>query len=130
VVALPTRAEIHSLIDALPSDVWRMALRLAVVTGARRGELCGLKRSDIDLRAGYIRIRRSVYRHNGANHEKVTKSGKERLIVVGDAASDLLAAWSLWCIERSMGVATPGNPPGRAVAPGQGLNSTRWMPHG
>jgi integrase len=59
------------IIDAMPGEEWKMALRLAVVTGMRRGELCALRWNDIDPDA--IHVRRSFYRHAGETVEKSTK---------------------------------------------------------
>lgn len=54
------------------NPVLAVAIAMAAVTGARRGELCGLRWSDVD-RAGVLHIRRAV---------KATLEGPE--VVVGD----------------------------------------------
>lgn len=99
VVRLPTRAEVSALIDAMPTEIWKMALRLAVLTGARRGELCGLRWSDIDGEG--IHIRRSVYRLKGETHEKRTKGGRERLVALDPAVENIVALWAIECDVRA-----------------------------
>jgi integrase len=97
--ALPTLDEILQLIDAMPSNVWKMALRLAMLTGARRGELCALRWSDITT--DEIRIRRSVYRLNGGNYEKTTKGGRERAVAIDPEVVPLLEAWAARCRAKA-----------------------------
>lgn len=55
-------------------------LRVAAVTGARRGELCGLRRSDLDLDAGTVRIARAVIVTAGGLRVKEPKSGPGRRV--------------------------------------------------
>jgi integrase len=54
-------------------------LRLAVITGARRGELCALRWADVDLKAGTIGISRPlVGERNSELTEKGTKTHASR----------------------------------------------------
>lgn len=53
-----TPEEVQRLIDGADIDL-AAAITLAALTGARRGELCGLKWSDIDWDAETLRIERS-----------------------------------------------------------------------
>jgi integrase len=56
-------------------------LRLAVVTGARRGELCALRWTDIDMKTATVRIARSlVGERNDELAEKSTKTHASRRI--------------------------------------------------
>jgi len=101
-LVFPTEDEVLALIDAMPTEVWKMALRLALVTGARRGELCGLRWTDIT--PDWLLIRRSVYRHDGETTEKVTKSGRERRIPMEPSVAALFTAWHAWCDQRAASV--------------------------
>jgi integrase len=59
----PTAPEGDSLVqllDAIDDEDDRALVLLAVVTGARRGELCALRWSDLDLEAGRVEIARSL----------------------------------------------------------------------
>ena len=49
-------------------------LRLSVVTGARRGEICALKWSDLDVKASTLTISRSIV--DGRNDELIEKGTK------------------------------------------------------
>jgi integrase len=54
-------------------------LRLAAATGARRGELCGLRWSDVDVEASTLLIDRAVV---NTSHVKDTKRNKGRRIAL------------------------------------------------
>ncbi len=51
-----------------------VAFALAAFAGLRRGELLALRRSDVDLAAGFIRVRRQLVRVNGQLIEQTPKS--------------------------------------------------------
>jgi len=60
--ATPTSAEVRAMIQAAEADDPDMAalIALAAVTGARRGELCGLRWGDVNWTAATLTIERSV----------------------------------------------------------------------
>jgi len=75
-----TQAEFRLLITKgcrHPQDV--AAITLAVYTGLRPGEICGLGRQDINLAEGYLTVRRSVTRHNEIKIPK-TRQSRDRVI--------------------------------------------------
>lgn len=63
-------------------------LRLAAATSARRGELVGLRRSEVNLIAGEVLIATSMSAHGGL---KDTKSHSKRLISIDSDTVDVLA---------------------------------------
>jgi integrase len=68
-------------------------LRLAVVLGARRGELVGLKWRDVDLDAGEVLIASSVARVAGRPLlDKDTKTHAKRRVAIGPETVELLRA--------------------------------------
>lgn len=105
-LVVPTTDEVRRLILAARAvnDRWGVILALAVGTGARRGELCGLRWTDVAGEA--IRIRRSIYRTASESGEKVTKGGRERWVTVGPVVATLLSDWRQRCddIARDAGV--------------------------
>lgn len=54
---------------------------LAITTGMRRGEICGLKWLDIDFEKEVIYVRRSLQRINGILQEKSTKTQKSNRVI-------------------------------------------------
>ena len=65
-------------------------LRVLVATGARRGEVCGLRWSDVDVAGGTVTIRRSVASVAGGTVVKETKTHAARRIAVDAETLDAL----------------------------------------
>jgi integrase len=66
-------------------------LFVAALTGARRGELCALRWTDVDFDAGTITIARSVYETPGGGWgEKGTKTHQARTIGIDDVGLEVL----------------------------------------
>ncbi len=51
-------------------------IRLALATGMRRGEMCALRWSDIDIETGIIHVSRTVVRVGASEYEKKPKTAK------------------------------------------------------
>jgi integrase len=62
--------------------VMAVAIRIAFITGARRGELCALHWSDIDLEVGILRIERSLTQVGETLTVKDTKTGRGRNVAL------------------------------------------------
>ena len=92
-LAPPEPAEVVALIQAAESADLDLGcfLHLAATTGARRGELCGLRWKDVDLDAGTLTISRSVVE---AAHsvlvEKDTKTHASRRLALDPDTVDSL----------------------------------------
>ena len=79
-IAAPTVAKVRLALDPSEHENGRflLACRLAVATGARRGEICGLRWDDLDD-DGQLHIRRSIYVKAGPRlYVKATKTERER----------------------------------------------------
>ena len=70
------------------------AIALAAVTGCRRGELCGLRWSDLELETGRIWVRRAV--KHGLDHRQLvvgpTKTHADRSLTLDPLALAVLMA--------------------------------------
>jgi len=71
-------AEQVSIVLGEVPDQWRAFFATAVFTGMRKGELCGLRKSDVDLAQRTITVRRSYAR-------ETTKGGHADVIPVAPA---------------------------------------------
>ncbi len=83
---------------------WRAAGMLVAYTGMRRGELCGLRWSDVDLTAGAVAIRRTrttTYRGEVVEGPTKTRAG-ERVVPVPGPAMDAVREWRRLQLEERM----------------------------
>lgn len=104
--ASPPRLRKASTNTPTPDDVGRLVahaaesrypefavmLHLAVITGARRGELCGLRWSDVDDKRAELLIQRSIF--ETTDHtiiEKSTKTHQARRIALDEGTMPVLA---------------------------------------
>ena len=81
----PTPADVAAIIASardLQLDLLALYLWLAAVTGARRGELCGLQWADIDLDAGVVHIAFSYLVRAGYKTRKDTKTHQVRHLAI------------------------------------------------
>lgn len=81
----------ESAIRAASEDEWMLPY-MAIMTGMRKGELIGLKWSDIDFEHDMIYVRRSVWYGDGGAHEKATKTeaGERSIPILAPLKSRLL----------------------------------------
>ena len=63
---------------------------MAIVTGARRGELCALRWRDVDLLTGVISLSRSIGQRNRETWEKDTKDHQHRRIALDAETVEIL----------------------------------------
>ena len=92
-IVAPSPAEVQAILtaaDALEPGLAIMLL-LAALSGARRGELCALRWSDLDVAGRTLTIARSVYETSGGGWgEKGTKSHQVRTIGLDPLALEAL----------------------------------------
>lgn len=72
-----------------------MLITLAVETGARRGELVGLKWSDVDWDGGTVSIMRAMTEVGGLA-EKTTKTRQTRVVAISPSAVEELRRHQAW----------------------------------
>ncbi|MGH8919484.1 MAG: tyrosine-type recombinase/integrase, partial [Actinomycetes bacterium] len=68
-------------------------LWLVVVTGARRGELCGLQIRDVDLGRGLVHIAFNYVVRGGRRVRKDTKTHQDRWLAIDPATCALIATY-------------------------------------
>lgn len=87
-------AEAHSADQAV--FVW-----LVMVTGARRGEMCALRWTDIDVAEQDLLIERAYSAHRGIKTVKDTKTHQKRRLAVDAGTMELLAEHKERCRKRA-----------------------------
>lgn len=90
--ALPAegRSKLLNALDSMESTPATIAARIALYTGLREGEICGLQWRDIDFASGVIWIRRSIGRGEGGCYPKETKTGRARDVALPPSLSAYL----------------------------------------
>jgi integrase len=106
-VATPTPDELARLVDTASTGRnpdRAPFLLFAALTGARRGELCGLKWGDVELATGQVTIRRSLLDVDGVLIERQPKTGRVRRIALGELGGRILAERRRLVDERAAAV--------------------------
>jgi integrase len=96
-VTAPNPDEVRKIIEAAEAIEPTLAslLLLAALTGARRGELCALRWSDVDWQAGTLHVARSVYETPGGGWgEKSTKTHQGRRVGLEPIRPDVLSKFT------------------------------------
>ena len=98
----PTPDQVRELATAIESDDPELAIvvLLAALTGCRRGELCGLRWTDVDWDTSVLEVRRAFVVAAGKVTEKAPKSGRERSVVLDELAIERLGAITGLCASR------------------------------
>ena len=90
-IAILEPDQVAAVLAALKGHTLYPIAFLALATGARRGELCGLQWTDIDLDRGVLRIERSVEQTGTGLRVKPTKTrrGKRNIALSAEAVTML-----------------------------------------
>ncbi len=101
---------IADLLAALPDAPVQLSVitQIALFTGARRGEICGLRWSDIDLDAGVMAINRnlSYIAHRGTIFDYPKTKKSRRCIRLSDDCIKLLEDYKQWQTRERLKVGT------------------------
>ena len=77
----PSAEEAARIVEAAWEDPeWGALVWLTMTTGARRGELCGLRWSDVELPNGVLTYRRAIAQDGRLRMEKDTKTHQQRRV--------------------------------------------------
>ena len=88
-----TRAELDAFLAVVEQDeVWRDFFQTELMTGLRRGEICGLQWSDFDEEGGTLKVCRTLHsQRKGEYTVGETKTGKGmRTILLPKTVADIL----------------------------------------
>ena len=101
----PSPAEATRLLDEAWTDPdWGTLVWLTMTTGARRGELCALRWSHVDLENGVLSIRRAIIQFGGKLQEKDTKTHQQRRVTLDPETVAVLAEHFERATERAASV--------------------------
>ena len=99
----PTPGELASLLEACDANPdLRSLIFVAATTGARRGELCGLRWGDLDMDLAALTIARSISDAGKVVGEKDTKTHQARRIALDPSTVDVLRQHRKLMEERAL----------------------------
>jgi len=94
----PTPEELAPVInEAWRDPAWGLFLWLTMITGSRRGEICVLRWTDVDLSRSTIMVERAGDQHDGEVVEGPTKSRQKRRVRLDEYTVDLLRGYRARC---------------------------------
>jgi integrase len=107
-LAPPDSAHVRALVEHLLAEDpdWGTAIAFVAWTGCRRGEVCGLRWSDLDFDGQSVLISRSVVSVPGGVQIKGTKTGEMRRLALGSKTVGRLHAHQERCAERARACGT------------------------
>jgi integrase len=92
-------------------------LWVAMVTGARRGELCGLRWSHVRPDDGFLVISRSFVHCGSQVRDKDTKTHQARRVALDDVTAGILAEHKARCDQRATACKVTLRPDGYVFSP-------------
>lgn len=113
-VHAPSVEQVRQVIEEAEDRDPRLAplLMLAALTGMRRGELCALRWTDLDLTLGIVNVARSVVVVPGGLAEKTTKTDRSRKVALDAVGISLLTEYKAevdrWAAEAGAEVPDDG----------------------
>jgi integrase len=103
----PTAAEAAAILNEAWKDPdWGVLIWLTMTTGARRGEVCGLRWSHLDLAAGVATFKRSIAQIGGEVWEKDIKSHQHRRVTLDPEIVEVLREHRARCDARAVALDT------------------------
>lgn len=97
----PTVDQLLAVLGAVQDPQLARAMALAASTGLRRGEVCGLRWSNIDWDGGQIRIAGAIIDVGGKLYEKDTKTHKARRLDLDEVSRSVLERQAIERGEQS-----------------------------
>jgi integrase len=103
-IRILTPPEIKALLDAEKDPKYKNLFMLAIMSGARQGELLGLKWSDVDWENNQIHIQRTF---NNQRWYDVKTETSNRKIDLGPAMMNELKKWKFACLPNKLHLIFP-----------------------
>jgi integrase len=122
----PTPEQAAAIINEAFTDLdWGMLVWLAMTTGARRGELCAVRLSLLDLTNASLTIRSSIGQKGATTWEKDTKTHQQRRIALDADTVGLLRAYRQHCETQAAVMGRKLDPDGRLFS--QDIEHATWL---
>lgn len=87
------RSRLKALLASVEPDPMVVGASVALYTGLRRGEVCGLRWRDVDLDQGVLWVRKAIGVADGRTYLKDSKTGHDRDVALPATLVDALREW-------------------------------------
>lgn len=87
------RSRLKALLASVEPDPMVVGASVALYTGLRRGEVCGLRWRDVDLDRGVLWVRKAIGVADGRTNLKDSKTGHDRDVALPATLVDALREW-------------------------------------
>lgn len=87
------RSRLKSLLASVEPDPMVVGASIALYTGLRRGEVCGLRWRDVDLERGVLWVRKAIGVADGRTYLKDSKTGHDRDVALPATLVATLREW-------------------------------------
>lgn len=120
-------ARLNAALDTIGHTPLADAARIALHTGMRIGEICGMRWVDVDFKRSEIRVRNAIGKDKGTTYTKPPKSGKERTVPMDEEVRSILearkASMAIECAEMEIAFSSKLYAVGAIAAPEQAAES-------
>ncbi|GAA2897508.1 hypothetical protein GCM10010472_64980 [Pseudonocardia halophobica] len=122
----PTAEQAAAILASAFTELWwGCFLWLAMVTGARRGELCALRWNRLDLDRAVLTIRSSIAQRDTKTWEKDTKTHQQRRIALDADTVTLLKCYRAECERVAESADVTIRPDGHIFSPA--IDHSSWL---
>lgn len=90
---LKGRSQVLDMLDLMAPTPVTVGARIALYTGLREGEACGLQWRDVEPSTGVLWVRRSIARRGGGTYVKSPKTDRERDVAIPSSLKEDLEDW-------------------------------------
>ena len=91
----------NKLVDATKNTFWEMPITLAALMGLRRGEVLGLRWSDVDMKSKILHVRQAyAVRQGGCKFKAPKNDGSYRRIVIQDSVIEIFKRHKMWQFQN------------------------------
>jgi integrase len=112
--------EANQLLAVADAGRWGPFLRLALATGARRGELLALRWTNVDFPNAQVTIKASLSYTRAGTYEKSTKTDKARIVALSTGAVEALRRQRVLQAEDRLAAGSAYDDSGRVFQPALG----------
>jgi integrase len=108
---------VKKVLDEAKGTPYYTPICIALATGLRRGEVCGLQWGDFDQKRSTLTVRRSLAQAFGEVHVKTPKNNKARVVPIPPTLHKILLEHKQWQADTAESIYICTNRRGEVITP-------------